>query len=90
VARINLVEADCMYTFGSDEPVKDHVLTWGGTGSGFLPCWELRDGEAAGDSRRSRPRIVPVGIRRGEGGSLSRAAATQSGGPSRQRTRTMG
>ncbi|MGW2380315.1 hypothetical protein [Streptomyces sp. NPDC001658] len=33
-----LVDADFTYACGSNEPVKGHVSTWEGTGSGFLPC----------------------------------------------------
>ncbi|KUO21949.1 hypothetical protein AQJ91_06455 [Streptomyces dysideae] len=35
---IKLVDADFTYTCGSGEPIKGHVRTWDGTGSGFLPC----------------------------------------------------
>ncbi|MFI9175143.1 hypothetical protein [Streptomyces lincolnensis] len=35
---IRLVDADFTYTCGSGDPVKGHVTTWEGTGTGFLPC----------------------------------------------------
>ncbi|PTH87809.1 hypothetical protein C9J60_12915 [Streptomyces sp. A244] len=37
---IRLVTADFTYTCGNGEPVKGQVLTWEGTGSGFMPCSE--------------------------------------------------
>ncbi|MBB6420575.1 hypothetical protein [Streptomyces sp. AK010] len=41
-----LVTADFTYTCGDSEPVKGHVRTWEGTGSGFMPCSEPPEGVA--------------------------------------------
>ncbi|MFI7409008.1 hypothetical protein ACIBU0_10110 [Streptomyces sp. NPDC049627] len=35
---LKLVDADFTYTCGSGTPIKGHVRTWEGSGSGFLPC----------------------------------------------------
>ncbi|WP_432037811.1 hypothetical protein [Streptomyces cucumeris] len=67
---INQVEADFTYTCeGNAKPVKGHVRTWKGTGSGFLSCSdpsETTTGRAA--ARRTCPDGSPAA---GEAGTES-------------------
>ncbi|OMI37298.1 hypothetical protein [Streptomyces sparsogenes] len=56
---IDLVEADFTYTCkGSTKPVKGHVSTWRGTGSGFLSCSDLSESTVG---RAAARRTCPVG-----------------------------
>ncbi|MFJ5996438.1 hypothetical protein [Streptomyces sp. NPDC092370] len=51
---IKMVTADFAYTCGNGEPVKGQVLTWEGTGSGFMPCSEeLPEGVGARAAARA-------------------------------------
>ncbi|MFD5833577.1 hypothetical protein ACFWHV_08380 [Streptomyces collinus] len=58
---IKMVTADFAYTCGNGEPVKGQVLTWEGTGSGFMPCSEeLPEGVGARAAARA---LCPAGSR---------------------------
>ncbi|MEV6162304.1 hypothetical protein AB0L71_10310 [Streptomyces sp. NPDC052052] len=58
---IDLVEADFAYTCkGGTKPVKGHVSTWKGTGSGFLPCSEPSE---SATGRTAAHRTCPDGSR---------------------------
>jgi len=63
---IDQVEADFTYTCGSGKPATGHVLTWEGTGTGFMSCTNPAEGTAAGTAARE---TCP-------GGSVAAKAAT--------------
>ncbi|MFB6843320.1 hypothetical protein ACFCXS_00375 [Streptomyces sp. NPDC056373] len=58
---VRLVTADFTYTCADAEPVTGQVLTWEGTGSGFMPCSEEPPEGVAG--RAAADELCPAGSR---------------------------